>query len=74
MKSKRTCIHSGKSKCIYKCRWKKTGMAIYTDPLQEEEECQTCHRKRWKEGPKIETKHMEPKEWEEYRKKFITEQ
>ena len=73
MKSKKTCIHSGDDKCIHKCRWKKTGAERYSFPGQYEEECESCHKKRWKEyDEKIPVKHMEPKEWEEYRKKFIT--
>ncbi len=73
MKSKKTCIHSGKNKRIHRCKWKKTGVERYSFPGQYEEECELCHKKRWKEyNEKIPMIYMKSKEWEEYRKKFIT--
>jgi hypothetical protein len=60
-------------KCVHKCRWKKTGAARYTDPLQEEMVCVSCGKKRWKEGKGIERKELKEgtPEWEAFRKKFL---
>lgn len=72
MKSKKTCIRSGKSKCLHKCKWKKTGAERYSFPGQYEEECQSCHEKRWKEYKNgIPIVKSGSKEWEEFRKRHI---
>lgn len=61
------------SKCIDKCNWKKTGLARYTNPIQEEFKCQSCGQKRWRRGKEIDTKTLEEgsPEWEEFRRRHL---
>ena len=61
------------NKCKHKCKWEKTGLARYTDPLEEEMECKTCGRKRWKEGAGLKKIKCGTKEWEDFRRRHFND-